>query len=395
VAAESRRLPLRAAPRSVLVVCMRRIGDVLLASALVRSVRRAWPQARLEVLVNAGSAGALDGNPDIDRLWVQPERAGVRATLALAARLWRRYDLAISALYNDRPHLWAWVASAHRAGVVPARGRPGAWWKRRSCEAWCELELGEVHALEQYLRLVDALGIERAAEVVPPRPDTPSAPAASGAAYAVLHPSPLFRYKAWTLGGWRELARHLAARGLDVVLTGGPAEPERALARAIVEGLDADARSRVRDLVGTLPLAALTPLVEGARVFVGPDTSVTHLAAATGTPTVALFGPSHPVAWGPWPMHWRPDAGETGPWRLKAPLQRRGNVWLVQGEGDCVPCLAEGCDRHPGSHARCLDELASARVIEVVEQAIDEGRRLGRCRDNGGVSDGRTVQGAT
>ena len=84
-------------------------------------------------------------------------------------------------------------------------------------------------------------------------------------------------------------------------LTGGPAEAERALLRAIMEGLSVDQRAHVADLGGSLAFAELTPLIEGARLFVGPDTSVTHLAAATGTPTVALFGPSHPVAWGPWP----------------------------------------------------------------------------------------------
>jgi heptosyltransferase III len=371
-------LRLDRAPRRILVVCMRRIGDVLLASTLVRSVRRAWPDARLEVLVNAGSAVALEGNPDIDRLWVQPERAGARQTLALARRLWRRYDLAVSALYNDRPHLWAFVASARRVGVVPPRGQAGARWKRWLSAGWCELELGDVHAVEQYLRLVDAMGIARVTEVVPPRPDagatTPDEPARP---YAVVHPSPLYRYKAWHLEGWRALTRHLVARGLEVRLTGGPAEAERSLVRQIVEGLDAVERRHVRDLTGSLPFAALTPLIEGARVFIGPDTSVTHLAAATGTQTVALFGPSHPVAWGPWPMRHRPAAaGDASPWRMKAPLQRRGNVWLIQGEGDCVPCLGEGCDKHVGSHSDCLDELPAQRVTEVVDQALAEVARL-------------------
>ena len=376
--ADSHPLRLDTEPRRILVVCMRRIGDVLLASTLVRSVRRAWPQARLEVLVNAASAVALHGNPDIDRLWVQPERAGARQTLALVRRLWRRHDLAVSALYNDRPHLWAFVASARRVGVVPPRGHAGARWKRWLSAGWCELELGDVHAVEQYLRLVDAMGIARVAEVVPPRPAA-AAPQGdeTGRPYAVVHPSALYRYKAWHLEGWRALTRHLIAQGLEVRLTGGPAEVERSLVRRIVDGLDAGERRHVRDLAGNLPFAALTPLIEGALVFVGPDTSVTHLAAATGTQTVALFGPSHPVAWGPWPMRYRHDAdGGASPWRMKAPLQRRGNVWLIQGEGDCVPCLGEGCDKHLESHSRCLDELPAQRVIEVVDQALAEAARI-------------------
>jgi heptosyltransferase-3 len=361
-------MPAPAEPRRILVVVMRRIGDVLLASALVRSVRRAWPQARLDVLVNGGSAAALQGNPDIDHLWVQPERARPRALLQLAARLWRRYDLSISALYNDRPHLWAFIAAPRRAGVVPRQGHPGARWKRWLMQAWCELQLGEVHAVEQYLRLVDALGIERVPEVVPPRPDY--APGTGSRPYVVVHPAPLYRYKEWPVEGWRALLRHLLARGFDVHLTGGPTPKEQALAEAIVEGLDDGERARVVTRVGQLAFAALTPLIERARLFVGPDTSVTHLAAATGTPTIALFGPSHPVAWGPWPVRWQ--GGAPSPWQMKALLQRRGNVWLLQGEGDCVPCLHEGCQRHPGSHARCLEELEAARVIDVVERVLAE-----------------------
>ena len=350
---------------------MRRLGDVLLASALVRSVRRAWPAAQLEVLVNAGSAAALQGNSDIDRLWVQPERSSKRETLRLAARLWRRYDLSISALYNDRPHLWAFIASRNRAGVVPPHEHPGARWKRWLASAWCELDLGQLHAVEQYLRLADVLGIERVPEVVPPRPAQASAEDdGDDRPYVVVHPSPLYRYKAWTIEGWRALLRHLIGRGFDVRLTGGPAPAERAVSGAILEGLPAEERQHVTDLGGALAFAELTPLIERARLFVGPDTSVTHLAAATGTPTIALFGPSHPIAWGPWPMRW--SGKGTSPWEMKAPLQRQGNVWLVQGQGDCVPCLQEGCDRHPDSHAQCLDELSAQRVIDVVEQVLAE-----------------------
>ena len=238
-------------------------------------------------------------------------------------------------------------------------------------QAWCELDLDNVHAVEQYLRVADVLGIARSNEVVPPRPPASERVAAGPAAgYVVLHPSPLYRYKAWTASGWLALTRHLLARGLEVRLTGGPAAAERDLLRSISEGLSAAERERVRDLGGALSFAELTPLIEGAVAFVGPDTSVTHLSAATGTSTVALFGPSHPIAWGPRPVRWHGSAAT--PWALRAPLQRRGNVWLVQGEAPCVPCRGEGCDKHPDSHSRCLDELGPARVIEVVEQVLAE-----------------------
>lgn len=362
----------------MLVICLRRLGDVLLCTALIRTLRRAWPEARLEVLVNASSAPALQGNPDIDALIVQADAPRRSDELRLLGRLFRRYDLAVSTLYNDRPFFFGWFASRRLVSVVPPPTEPGASWKRRLCSAWCLLDGKRVHAVDQYLQLADALELPRVPEVVPPRPDDDRAlvdalgPDWADAPFAVVHPSPLYRYKAWTLEGWRAVVAHLIDRGLRVRLSGGPSAAERALAARIVDGLDATQRAAVDDLSGRLPLAALTPLIEDASVFVGPDTSITHLASATGAPVVALFGPSHPVAWGPWPQHG--SGGAPSPWMLKGRLQQAGNVWLVQGDGDCVPCLQEGCERHLNSRADCLDGLSAARVVEVVDAALD-GRR--------------------
>lgn len=284
-----------APPRRILIVVMRRLGDALLCTALIRSVRRAWPQAQLDVLVNTQSAPALAGNPDIDRLWTLSERPRLPEMFRLMRALWRRYDLAISTLYNDRPHLWALIASARRAGVVPPQGHPGARWKRLACQAWTALDLGEVHTVEQYLRLADAMGIARVAEVVPPRPALASAQ--QGAPYAVVHPTPQFRYKEWTLEGWHAVVAELIERGLSVILTMGPAARDAELVQAIVAALSPHQRDQVFEFRGRA-FADLTPLIESARVYVGPDTSVTHLAAATGAPTVALFGPSPTYSWG-------------------------------------------------------------------------------------------------
>src|SRR5262249_34172852 len=79
-------------PRRVLVVVPRRIGDVLLATPLIRSLRRAWPQAQLHVLVFEGTQGVIAANPDIDRIITVTERPGWLEHLRLLARIARRYD---------------------------------------------------------------------------------------------------------------------------------------------------------------------------------------------------------------------------------------------------------------------------------------------------------------
>jgi heptosyltransferase-3 len=118
-------------------------------------------------------------------------------------------------------------------------------------------------------------------------------------------------------------------------------------------------------LDGQLSWPELTALIRGAQIYVGPDTAVTHLAAATGTQTVALYGPTDPRVWGPWPV-----GGLDQPWASAGTLQRRGNVWLVQNPLPCLPCQQEGCERRRDSHSQCLDELSLQRVISAIDQAM-------------------------
>jgi heptosyltransferase-3 len=275
-------------------------------------------------------------------------------TMALAARLLRQYDLAISTQSGDRPTGFAIVAGHTR--IAPVEERFSGQLKRKLLQHSVDIVSG-VHRVEQILRLVDALGIARVPELVAPKADAfGGAPAGP---YAVIHAAPFFRYKQWTAQGWRDLAASLAARGLTVVATGGPDAEERRYLDEVWTG------ARVMRVDGQLNWPQLAGLLSRARVYVGPDTSVTHLAAATGIPTVAIYGPTDPRLWGPWP-----SAGLDEPWPATGVIERRGNVWLVQNALPCTPCQLEGCERRLDSYSTCLDELPAARVIAAVDQAL-------------------------
>ena len=144
-----------------------------------------------------------------------------------------------------------------------------------------------------------------------------------------------------------------------MIATGGPAESERRYLDDVWTG------ASVRRLDGRLDWPQLGGLLANARVYVGPDTSVTHLAAASGCATVALYGPTDPRLWGPWPI-----GGLNPMWNATGVIQQRGNVWLVQNTLPCTPCQLEGCERRLDSHSACLDELAPSQVISAVEQAL-------------------------
>jgi heptosyltransferase-3 len=115
-------------------------------------------------------------------------------------------------------------------------------------------------------------------------------------------------------------------------------------------------------MAGKLSLAESAFLISRAKCYVGPDTALTHVAAALGTPTVALFGPSNPVKWGPWPRGYNADSN---PYQMRG-TQHVGNVVLLQGEGDCVPCMEEGCDRRITSLSACLQGMPVEKVVAAL-----------------------------
>ncbi|TMS57892.1 glycosyltransferase family 9 protein [Imbroritus primus] len=363
----------RSTPRRVLVVCTRLIGDVLLSTPLVRSLKQAWPNAEVDVLVFEGTDGVLAGNPDIHRILTTPRREPLRSKIAYLRPLWRTYDLAVAVTPSDRARLYGWAAARRRVGLVT----PGAkdWAKRWLLHVREPFDNVHTHTVTMGLQLARALDLAPAYAVVPPtaggvgwarltaRLAAEGRPLPEGR-FAVVHVAPRFTYKRWHVAGWRTLIAWLRQQGLAIVLTGGPDAEERAYVDEIMAGVEGP----VTDLVGALKIPETADVISHAALFVGPDTMATHMAAATGVPVVALFGPSNPVKWAPWPAAW---TQLDSPWRMQG-SQRQGNVFLVQGAGPCVPCAQEGCDRHRRSASRCLDELPAATVIDAAARMLGQ-----------------------
>jgi heptosyltransferase-3 len=350
-------LPTLADRPRILVIVLQRIGDVLLSTALVRALRRARPDATIDMLVFAGTEGILAGNGDIASVVTLPQRPSSADVTRTIVRLWRRYHLAVSTQVGDRPTLLAFTAGRQRAGIV-ARSGGGAWWKRRAVTLALEHD-PQRHRVAELMALAHELGATADGEVVPPEathlPRPPQRP------YAVLHAHPMFRYRRWTDRGWLDLAQALLDRGVTVVATGGRDPAERDYLDRLWNRLDA----KIVRLDGKLTWQELTGLLQGAAVYVAPDTSVTHLAAACGCPTVALYGPINPLLMGPWPV-----GGPKPMWQPRGTIQRRGNAWVVQNPLPCLPCEKLGCDGHLDSRSQCLDELTARQVLLAVDEAL-------------------------
>ena len=353
--------------KRILVIATRQIGDVLLTTPLVHAARERWPGARIEVLGFAGTLGMLRGNADIDDLIESPAKLGWAGFRALVRRLWRRYDLALVTQPGDRAHLMGWIASSCRSGILPAGGGSN-WWKRALLRHAVDStgDRGAQHVVAEKLALlapwVDSTSGE--ARVVPPAPGVlpPDIAASLQAGAVVLHAPSMWPYKQWPLEHFRVLASELLALGHQVVLTGSGGQRDQACVAAL-RGLAPP--PQLLDVSGRLDFNQLAALLGRAALYIGPDTSVSHLAAACGLPVIAIFGPTNPVRWGPWPAQAAP------PYRQFALAQVAGNVTLLQGGGlACVPCSRAGCEDHLHSRSDCLVAITPQRVLAQAVQLL-------------------------
>jgi len=349
--------------RRVLVVATRQIGDVLLTTPLIRQVRGRWPDARIEVLGFSGTLGMLRGNADVDALVETPFRPGWRGLCALVARLWRRYDLALVTDPGDRAHLLGWVSAGCRNGIVPAESGSN-WWKRMLLDRVVVAagDLGAVHVATEKQSLLAAptdAGTEPATAVIPPAAAPLPAPASAalGPGAVVIHAPSMWPYKQWPLGHFETLVKSLLADGRQVVLTGSAGERDQ----SCVAPLRALAPPpQLLDLSGQLDFNQLVTLFHGAALYIGPDTSITHLAAATGVPVLAIFGPTNPMRWAPWPRR----ADEPVAFVRAVAAQQVGNVTILQSQLPCVPCGRAGCEDHRQSRSDCLVDITPQQVLD-------------------------------
>ncbi len=246
----------------ILVITLRRLGDVLLTTPLIRTVRRGFPDASLDVLVFRGGERILAGNPDINDVVVMSERPSAAETWALIRRLWRRYDFVISTQSGDRPAFFALVAGRRRVGLVPPAGETGAGWKRLAYHV-AITPAADSHRMTHLQQLADALRLPFVPEIVCPQgaqaafPACTAFPACAAPTRCCMPIRPTATSAGPTAAG-RCLARALADRGLTVAVTGGPDAAERAYLDALWDHAD-PAVVRLDGKLDWPQLAALWP----------------------------------------------------------------------------------------------------------------------------------------
>ena len=153
------------APKRVLVIVTRRIGDVLLATPLIRTIREAWPKTSIDVLVYKNTEGVIVNNPDIEEIITIEEDSTIGSAIKLIYKIFRRYDISFSTLAGDRQVLYSWLAGKSSVGLVPDSGF-NHFWKRCLLSRWAYFDNLNTHTVLMNLKLAElGLSIETLTEI--------------------------------------------------------------------------------------------------------------------------------------------------------------------------------------------------------------------------------------
>lgn len=323
----------------VLVIQLRRLGDILMTTPLLRSLRKALPDARLDFLCEPAGRHVLEHNPRLDGIRLLPARATAVDLLDLGLDLRRsRYDWVIDCQGLPKTALLARLSGA------PVRlGYGGRWWRPLLYTARYSRHNADYSALDK-LRLLGRLldkaqaPDERDLDLEFPVSPTarleaeqfcrrwfggqPSLPPARLGGPGRWPVAALFgvsrqAYKVWPPERLAELGRRLAECGLRPFLVHGPGEEEAA--RVLARQLD--------DALVDYPLPdfpVLKEILARCALFVGNDGGPKHLAALSGIPTVAVFGVVHPDSWtrpGDPTQRWVATAADTRALPSSAPCE--------------------------------------------------------------------------
>ena len=351
---------------NILIVKLSAIGDVIHTLPALTAIRRRHPKAHITWLVEEAAAALVVGHRALDRVivsrrkrWIAQIKTGARRrALGEMWAFWcqlrdTRYDIIIDFQSLLKSAMLVWLVRGQRK-IGFDKGMQHQEHSYLFLNERVPPVDMEVHALTRGLMLLEAIGI-RTREVVYDVPVSTddqlwvtsqlhSRGVTGSRRFAAINPVALWETKLWRNDRFARLADRLIREdAVDIVFTGGPADRE---AVATIMGM---MREPAVNMAGQTSLNQLAALYQLAAVLITTDTGPMHLAAAVGTPVVALFGPTAP---------WR-----TGPFGAGHRIVRTAPA--------CSPCFKRECDVH---RCRCMTDIRVAHVLEATREILDDSR---------------------
>lgn len=330
---------------NILVLQLKRIGDLILTTPSLAALRHAFPDAHLTLCILENCEGLIPAMPYVDETLVFRRRrlnARILARLAMGG-----FDVCLDYTGNDRSAFFSLLSRAPR--------RITFGWVRRSkhrrlaSHEFVDSSVRENHTIDHYLDLLRPLGIERRGAPpilldLPVEADDEVAQVLAQAQisgpFAVVHPGTARPEKYWDPDRWAAVIDYCqGVLGLPCVVTGSEASFEQAHLQAIRDKL----RTPWRDFSGKLDLLGLAAIIRRAALLLSMDSAPLHFGAAFGTPQIALFGPTNPFSWRP-----------------------RHNVALVLYAGEPQPLT----NFEPRATPRPLSDLSTEAVLGAINSLV-------------------------
>ncbi|MFQ5480320.1 MAG: putative lipopolysaccharide heptosyltransferase III [Thermodesulfobacteriota bacterium] len=375
--------------KKILVIKLRNIGDVLLTVPAIRALKGTFPGARITVLVNSGTEDMLTENPLVEKVIIfkrKEKKLGISKKLRgglgfMKSLRGEKFDMTVDLTGGDRAAFTGFATGArYRLGPEPAgKGFKG---KKYLYTHKSPQPRAMTHTVLRNLSVLRPFGIDTDNLTVDFFTTEENEAAASEILkkeslgingkknFVHVHPVSRWLFKCPDSLLMASILDHLAGSGLQVVLTSGPEAREVALLKEITSLM----KKPALDLSGSLSLKGLGALSRQAAFFFGVDSAPMHIAAATGAPVLALFGPSGAFDWGPWDneaakkLSFTPEDTPLTPYPKRNGVQRFGTNTVIQDTRDCVPCGKDGCRGTKKSD--CLDELDSAIIKKILDEYI-------------------------
>ena len=310
--------------RNVLIIKLRYLGDVLLATPTLRAIKAARPDVRLMMMVNRGTEDVLSGNPDLDGIMVL-DKGSLAAQSRLIAGLRRRgFDTVVDLTDGDRSAFLSWISGASvRIGFNDEHR-----WRGKYYTQVVQSVPGVQHRIDRDLEALKPMGIQAESKdlllrVTPEEVDSADQLLDRLACSAIAVDGDIAAGRAVLVQGLASGA--VRGVGGSVDLSGWvPGIDWREQRRSRSRAADSTmAKSRPTILAGRTTIKQFAAIAKRSALFVGSDSGAMHIAAAVGTSVVALFGPSNPREWGP----------------------RGGPAEMLYKELDCRICFHPTCTR--------------------------------------------------
>ncbi|WP_131783148.1 glycosyltransferase family 9 protein [Legionella gresilensis] len=281
---------------SICVVRLSALGDVLMTVPLIRTLQAQLPQAKITWVISRPAYDLVEGMQNVEFI-VIPKPNSIKDYLQFKKRLTgRRFDVLLAAQSSFRANLlYSFIKAKRKIGYDPLRAKDGHKWFINET-----IKPGNDHTLEAFLKFADVLGIKE--KVLTWNLSIKAADYqwalhyfTSGQPVLLVNPAASKPERSWLINRYVEVIRYAQSQWqMQVILTGGPGAYDRFLADAIQKQVTCI------DLVGKTRPKQLLALISQATVLLCPDTGPSHMAAAVGTPVVALHAVTSAQVSGPY-----------------------------------------------------------------------------------------------